>query len=121
MRGPACFGEDHVSGGVITLDDHQGEGIMEAQVQAIVQCSQHPGAEALVSGGHGNALRGVKLAGIHLAIGIHQQRDFDHAHGVHHFVSVDGDFFAGIQRLHVDAPIGAHALGDALQAMLEQI
>src|SRR5437764_14500077 len=34
----ACFGEDHVSGGVITLDDHQDEGIMEAQVQAVVQC-----------------------------------------------------------------------------------
>ena len=114
-------GENHVGGRVVALNHHQRKRVMDAQVQAIVQCAQHSRAKAFVGGGHGNAVSRIDLACIHLAVSIHQQRDLDHAHGVHHAVCIDGDLFTCIQRLYVNPPIRAHALGGAFQAVLEQI
>src|SRR5882724_5373513 len=42
-------------------------------------------------------------------------------HGVHDFVGVNGNLFARVERLDVNAPVRAHAGGNLLQLLLEQV
>src|SRR5450432_661579 len=111
----------HVCSGVVALDDHQHQRIMEGEVYAVIQCAQNASPKALVSCLKNNAISRIDLARIYLSVNIDQQRNLDGAHGVHGCVSIDGDFFAGIERLDVNAPVRTHALRNSLKPMFEKI
>ncbi len=66
-----------------------------------------------------DALVEVNAPRIRLSEQLDKNRNLDDAHRVHWRVSVDCDFLAIRQELDIDTPIGADAVGDTFEIMVE--
>src|SRR3954451_9977115 len=108
-----------VRGGVIADDDHQGEQVLDGELDAGIEAADDAGARLFGGVGELDAVGELEFAGGDLAVYLGHQRDLDHGHGVHLPIGADRDLLAGFEAADVDTPRGVHGLGDTFDIGLE--